>query len=752
MSAISTPRMNSGLSSTTDVEKDSWANNGSSSAPYGSSYALSPTLHPHGERNTNILTAGVASTRPYQPYEKKRTCIPESRTKRRLLFWGVPILVVVIAGAVIGGVLGSQKKSSGSAAGSSSGSGSGSGNSDGGSGSSGGGSSTGNTDGGSSQATWNSFIQPGSGEDGSTATTDLGVEFTYTNSFGGSWAQNPYDPYSVSGKAQSYTPSLLEEWVWGQDHVRGVNLGGWLVTEPFIVPALYERYQNTTPKAIDEYTLSQAMGDNLAAEMEEHYKTFITEEDFAQIAAAGLNYVRIALGYWAVETIDGEPYLPKVSWTYFLKAIDWSRKYGLRILLDFHSLPGSQNGWNHSGKGGAVNWMYGVMGLANGERSLETLRSLVQYISQDGIKQVVPMIGLVNEVQASVVGTDVLSAFYYQAYAMIREMTGYGAGNGPIILAHEGFSGVAAWNGFLKGADRLGLDQHPYLAFGTQIPDNHTVQAKTVCGWGGGTNDTSTSFGIVIGGEWSNAINDCGRWLDGVDSTPQYELTKTGSCTQWDEYFNFSEATKQSIMEYTMANMDALQNYFFWTWKIGNSTVMGYPTSPMWHYKLGLEQGWMPKDPRAAGGICKSIIGEGSGQFGGTYPASAVGSFAAGATPTIDADQLASHDVWPPTVMSPESTFSAAQISLFPTLTRTGTPNVLPTPTHPANVTLGGGWAFAADTTGAWVRVAGCDYPNEYNATAYSNLPTAVCTGTSGGTSTQKRDLGVRVVPTAPPS
>jgi hypothetical protein len=54
---------------------------------------------------------------------------------------------------------------------------------------------------------------------------------------------------------------------------RSVNLGGWLVTErkltpfdspcradntAFIVPALYERYQNSTPKAIDEYTLSQA--------------------------------------------------------------------------------------------------------------------------------------------------------------------------------------------------------------------------------------------------------------------------------------------------------------------------------------------------------------------------------------------------------------------------------------------------------------------------------------------------------------
>lgn len=71
---------------------------------------------------------------------------------------------------------------------------------------------------------------------------------------------------------------------------------------------------------------------------------------------------------------------------------------------------GSQNGWNHSGKSGSVNWMYGVMGIANAQRSLETLRSIVEYISQDGVKQVVPMIGLVNEVQAETVGGDVLAA------------------------------------------------------------------------------------------------------------------------------------------------------------------------------------------------------------------------------------------------------------------------------------------------------------------------------------------------------
>lgn len=151
------------------------------------------------------------------------------------------------------------------------------------------------------------------------------------------------------GYLSSWSPALNETFTYGVDRIRGVNLGGWLNTEPFIVPGLYEKYYNTTPRAVDEYTLCQAMGANRDAEMEEHYKTFITEQDLCvlyrplspsafladpfssrtssmEIAAAGFNFVRIPIGFWAVETEPGEPYLQGVSWTYFLKAIEWARK------------------------------------------------------------------------------------------------------------------------------------------------------------------------------------------------------------------------------------------------------------------------------------------------------------------------------------------------------------------------------------------------------------------------------------------
>lgn len=96
--------------------------------------------------------------------------------------------------------------------------------------------------------------------------------------------------------------------------------------------------------------------------------------------------------------------------SYFLKAIQWARKYGLRINLDFHALPGSQNGWNHSGRLGSVNVLFGPMGLANAQRSLDYIRIIAEFISQPEYKDVVSMFGITNEPQGPVVGQPALQS------------------------------------------------------------------------------------------------------------------------------------------------------------------------------------------------------------------------------------------------------------------------------------------------------------------------------------------------------
>jgi len=64
-----------------------------------------------------------------------------------------------------------------------------------------------------------------SGKSGSVVTLEDGSKFTYTSAFGGDWAFDPKHPFSPGGKAQSWSPRVSEEWKWGRDIVRGVNLG-----------------------------------------------------------------------------------------------------------------------------------------------------------------------------------------------------------------------------------------------------------------------------------------------------------------------------------------------------------------------------------------------------------------------------------------------------------------------------------------------------------------------------------------------
>lgn len=137
------------------------------------------------------LEASGQRTVGFEPQSARRSCIPTDPKKRRWVFWGIPIAIIVIAGIAVGVAVGvTQGNKSTTGAGSSSGAGNG--------GSTGGGNGNGDTVAPDDPAN-NPHITTASGESGSTVTTDLGVQFTYQNDFGGSWAQNTEDPYSVRG-------------------------------------------------------------------------------------------------------------------------------------------------------------------------------------------------------------------------------------------------------------------------------------------------------------------------------------------------------------------------------------------------------------------------------------------------------------------------------------------------------------------------------------------------------------------------
>lgn len=128
--------------------------------------------------------------------------------------------------------------------------------------------------------------------------------------------------------------------------MRGVNLGGWLVAERWITPELFDGVEHD-----GEIALVRELGRKKASQrLEEHRRSFITKKDFLWIQQHGFDVVRVPVGYWLFEEtgdfVDGERYLKK--------AFRWAQEIGLKIILDFHGLQGSQNGMDHSGSAGPI--------------------------------------------------------------------------------------------------------------------------------------------------------------------------------------------------------------------------------------------------------------------------------------------------------------------------------------------------------------------------------------------------------------
>lgn len=142
--------------------------------------------------------------------------------------------------------------------------------------------------------------------------------------------------------------------------LRGINLGGWLVAERWMTPGLFQEVENE-----GEIALVRELGyEKARARLDKHRGSFITEKDFAWIVKHGFDFVRLPVGYWLFsktdDFIDGEIYVKS--------AFDWAGRYGLKVILDFHGLQGSQNGQDHSGQTGKI----GLYRRSNREEALNT--------------------------------------------------------------------------------------------------------------------------------------------------------------------------------------------------------------------------------------------------------------------------------------------------------------------------------------------------------------------------------------------
>ncbi|KAF2465307.1 glycoside hydrolase [Lindgomyces ingoldianus] len=340
------------------------------------------------------------------------------------------------------------------------------------------------------------------------------------------------------------------------ENVRGVNLGGWFVLEPWITPSMFEGNG-----AVDEYTLTQELGKDAAhSKLSQHWNSWITQDDFNQIAGAGLNHVRIPIGYWSIIPIDGEPYV-QGAYDMLGKALDWAEGAGLKVMIDLHGAPGSQNGFDNSGRYGSIQW-------TQGDSVQHTLNVLNKIRDDHASHPAVSAIQLLNEPMGYSLNMDIVRQFYMDGWGNLKN-------SNVGIVFHDAFQGVTSWGSWGAGMWNLILDTHHYEIFDTgavaMSPNDHI---KTACSFG---NDMASTGKWTIAGEWTGGITDCAKWLNGKNKGARYDGTfegssKVGDCTgkSTGTAAALSGDDKYNIGRFIEAQLDAFEKatgWIFWTWK-----------------------------------------------------------------------------------------------------------------------------------------------------------------------------------------
>ncbi|KAH9978906.1 glycoside hydrolase family 5 protein [Lactifluus volemus] len=133
------------------------------------------------------------------------------------------------------------------------------------------------------------------------------------------------------------------------DKIYGVNLGSWLVLESWMLPEEWMRMggqicDDCSTCISTEFTLAAAYPDTVDETFAEHWSTWFTQDDVNILKGAGINTVRIPLGYWIVEPLVNrttESY-PRGGIKYLSCGLKMLRDADIKVILDHHALPGVQ--------------------------------------------------------------------------------------------------------------------------------------------------------------------------------------------------------------------------------------------------------------------------------------------------------------------------------------------------------------------------------------------------------------------------
>jgi hypothetical protein len=134
------------------------------------------------------------------------------------------------------------------------------------------------------------------------------------------------------------------------DKMYGVNIGNWLLSEPWMSPSKWLAMGGEFCVGGDcsicrssEWSLANYLGrEETNAVFQTHWESWLTQADVDGMVAAKLNTVRVPLGFWIIEDIvdkSHEPYA-EGGLDELIRGLTMFKNAGLNVVLDHHALPG----------------------------------------------------------------------------------------------------------------------------------------------------------------------------------------------------------------------------------------------------------------------------------------------------------------------------------------------------------------------------------------------------------------------------
>ncbi|MDX9690927.1 MAG: cellulase family glycosylhydrolase [Acholeplasmataceae bacterium] len=332
--------------------------------------------------------------------------------------------------------------------------------------------------------------------------------------------------------------------------IRGVNLGGWFVLESWMKPQLFEGLTG-----VDETHFS-IHREHKNDELFKHYNSFITKKDFEYLKSIGISHVRLPIPWWYL----GEaPYVESLP--FIRRTMEWATEYEISVLLDLHTSPGCQNGFDN---GGIVNQIEWHTSQKNIDLTVEKLEHIAQlfnnYPSFEGIE-------VLNEPHWTI-DLKLLQKFYVKAYEGIRKHTD------KIIVFHDSFRpDDVSWKSFFQKNkfENVAFDLHLYHCFDPKVTQN----------------------------DFNGHIDVVQRRIEMIQDIEKFVRTIIG---EWSLGLNYERKTEPSdfekqLIKRTLASLQLFAyehafGWYFWSYKIERESHQD------WDFKRLIEAKILPNDYR----------------------------------------------------------------------------------------------------------------------------------------------------------